>query len=61
MHQIIDDLEASTTDVEITIDDNTRFEQFLAHHRRIKDKDVHIALQNALIEHLWKKHSNSND
>ena len=58
---IIDAIEAPTTDVEMTVDDNTWFEQFLTRHRRIKAKDAHIALRNVLIEHLWKKYSNSND
>ena len=58
---IFDDLEAPIADVKMMVNDNTRFEQFLARHRRIKDKDAHIALRNALIEHLWKKYSNSND
>ena len=49
---IFDDVEAPTADVEMMVDDNTRFQQFLARHRRIKDKDAHIALRNALIEHL---------
>ena len=49
---IVDAMEAPTVDVEMTVDDNTRFEQFLARHRRIKAKDAHIALRHALIEHL---------
>ena len=40
---IVDAIEAPTIDVEMTVDDNTRSEQFLACYRRIKDKDTHIA------------------
>lgn len=53
---IVDAIEAPTANVEMTVDDNTRFEQFLTRHRRIKDKDSHIAFRNALIKHLWKKY-----
>ncbi|KAK2639492.1 hypothetical protein Ddye_027287 [Dipteronia dyeriana] len=42
---IQDHMEASTPQVEI-IDENTRFQEFLARHRQIKDKDAHIALRN---------------
>ncbi|XP_042423063.1 uncharacterized protein LOC122010614 [Zingiber officinale] len=49
---IVEHFEVSTPDVEPAIDDGTRFEEFLARYRQIKDKEVHIALRNALIEHL---------
>ncbi|XP_019263699.1 PREDICTED: uncharacterized protein LOC109241411 [Nicotiana attenuata] len=51
---IQDDLEGPTPTVEITVDENQRFQEFLARHRRIKDKDAHFALRNALIDHLWE-------
>ena len=38
--------------VEIAVDECTRFQEFLSRHRQIRDKDAHIALRNALIEHL---------
>ncbi|XP_043807662.1 uncharacterized protein LOC122722075 [Manihot esculenta] len=38
--------------VEMVVDETTRFDHFLARHKKIKDKDAHFALRNALIEHL---------
>ncbi|KAM6553080.1 hypothetical protein CsatB_013842 [Cannabis sativa] len=46
-------------EVEMVEDDNARFQEFLARHRKIKDKDAHIELRNALIEHLWDEYGNS--
>lgn len=51
--------EAPTPHVEMVVDENTQFQQFLARHRQIKDKQAHIALRNALIDHLWEKYTNS--
>ena len=51
--------EAPAPEVEMVVDENTRFQQFLARHRQIKDKDAHIALRNALIDHLWEEYTNS--
>ena len=53
--------EAPTPEVEMVVDENIRFHQFIARHRQIKDKDAHIALRNALIDHLWEEYTNSND
>ena len=44
--------EAPTPEVEIVVYENIRFHQFIARHRQIKDKDAHIALRNALVDHL---------
>ncbi|XP_075475817.1 uncharacterized protein LOC142512858 [Primulina tabacum] len=49
--------EASTPDVEMVVDENIRFQEFLARYKRIKDKDAHYALRNALIDHLWEEYS----
>ena len=57
---IVDAIEAPAPDIERVVDDNTRFEQFLAQYKKIKEKDAHIALRNALIDHLWEEYSNSN-
>ncbi|KAL5737023.1 hypothetical protein ACOSQ2_031811 [Xanthoceras sorbifolium] len=51
--------EAPAPEVDMAVDENTRFQQFLARHREIRDKEAHIALRNALIEHLWEQYSNS--
>jgi hypothetical protein len=53
--------EAPTPEVEMAIDENTRFQQFLARYRQIKDKDIYIERRNALIDHLWEEYTNSND
>ncbi|KAK2647991.1 hypothetical protein Ddye_015480 [Dipteronia dyeriana] len=58
---IEDRMEAPTPKVEIVLDENTRFQQFLARHRETRDKEAHIALRKALIDHLWDKYSNSNN
>ena len=51
--------EASTSQVNTREDDATRFQQFLAQHKKIKDKEAHFKLCNALIEHLWDRFGNS--
>ena len=51
--------EASPAEVEMAVDDNTRFQEFLARYRQIKDKEAHFALRNALIDHLWEEYTNS--
>ncbi|XP_042406425.1 uncharacterized protein LOC121996500 [Zingiber officinale] len=56
---IVEHFEVPTPDVELAVDISTRFEEFLARYRQIKDKEAHIALRNALIEHLWEQYSNS--
>ncbi|KAL5752126.1 hypothetical protein ACOSQ2_022633 [Xanthoceras sorbifolium] len=42
-------------EVEMVADENTRFQQFITRYRQIRDKEAHIALRNALIEHLWEQ------
>ncbi|XP_019173404.1 PREDICTED: uncharacterized protein LOC109168980 [Ipomoea nil] len=44
--------EALAPEVDIARDENIIFQEFLARHRQIKDKEAHYALRNALIEHL---------
>ena len=51
--------EAPTPEVERIVDETTRFNQFIARHAQIKDRDAHIALRNALIDHLWEEYTNS--
>ena len=50
---------APPLEVEMAVDDNTRFQEFIAWYRQIKDKQAHFALQNALIDHLWEEYTNS--
>ena len=52
-------MEAPTPEVEIVVDENARFQNFLARHRQIKDAEAHHALRNSLIDHLWEKYTNS--
>ena len=52
-------IDAPTPAVEMVVDEHTRFQDFLSRHRAIRDKDAHIALRNALIEHLWEEYSTS--
>ncbi|XP_020272452.1 uncharacterized protein LOC109847631 [Asparagus officinalis] len=51
--------EVPTPEGDIIADETTRFNQFIARYRKIKDKDAHIALSNALIDHLWEEYTNS--
>ncbi|XP_019240160.1 PREDICTED: uncharacterized protein LOC109220152 [Nicotiana attenuata] len=51
---IQDDLEGPPPTVEMATDENQQFQEFLARDRRIKNKDAHFALSNALIDHLWE-------
>ena len=41
---INDWMQASIPTVDIRVDENTRFQEFLARHKRIKDKKAHITL-----------------
>ena len=49
--------EAPTPEVERIVDETMRFNQFIARHAQIKDRDAHIALRNALIDHLWEEYT----
>ncbi|XP_020255247.1 uncharacterized protein LOC109832226 [Asparagus officinalis] len=51
--------EAPIPEVDIVADETTRFTQFITRYRQINDKDAHIALRNALIDHLWEEYTNS--
>ena len=44
--------EALAPEIEMVVDETTRFQEFLTWHKQIKDKEAHIALHNTLIEHL---------
>ncbi|XP_019157751.1 PREDICTED: uncharacterized protein LOC109154407 [Ipomoea nil] len=51
--------EAPAIEVDLRRDEATLFQEFLARHRQIKDREAHYALRNALIEHLWQLYGNS--
>ena len=52
-----DSTQASIPSVEMVEDENVRFQDFLRRHKQIKDKEAHIALRNALIDHLWEEYT----
>ncbi|XP_073300554.1 uncharacterized protein [Primulina huaijiensis] len=50
---IQDAMEAPTPDVEMVVnDENARFQEFLVRYKKIKNRDAHYELRNALIEHF---------
>lgn len=51
-------MEVPAPDVQMVNDETSRFQEFLARFKKIKDKEAHIALRNALIDHLWEEYSN---
>jgi len=52
----IDDArEVPIPDVEVVNEETNEFQTFLARFKKIKDKDAHFALRNALIEHIWEE------
>ncbi|XP_073033135.1 uncharacterized protein [Primulina eburnea] len=58
---IEDAREAPLADVEMVVnDESTRFKEFLSRYKKIKNRDAHYELRNALIEHLWEEYNNSN-
>ncbi|XP_019154351.1 PREDICTED: uncharacterized protein LOC109150829 [Ipomoea nil] len=53
--------EAPAPEVDICRDERIIFEEFLARHRQIKNKEAHYALRDALIEHMWEHYGNSDN
>ncbi|XP_020245249.1 uncharacterized protein LOC109823383 [Asparagus officinalis] len=51
--------EAPTPEVDMVADETIKFTQFITRYGKIKDKDAHIALRNALIDHIWEEYTNS--
>lgn len=51
--------EVPPIEVELTTDEDSQFQQFLARYKNIKDKEAHFSLRNALVDHLWKIYSNA--
>ncbi|KAK3206669.1 hypothetical protein Dsin_020715 [Dipteronia sinensis] len=52
-----DYMEALTPEIEMAVDENTRFQEFLTQHRKIRDKEAHIAIRND----LWDEYTNSDN
>ena len=53
--------EVPSPEVEIVENNNARFQEFFSRFRKIKDKKAHFLLRNALVDHLWKNYTNSNE
>ena len=51
--------EDPTVEVEIATHNDARFQEFLACHKKIKEREAHTELRNALIEHLRSEYTNS--
>ena len=51
--------EAPTPIVEMVVDESMRFQEFFYQFKKIRDRDAHHALRDALIEYLWEEFSNS--
>ena len=45
--------------VEMTENEDIRFQQFLARNLQIKNKENHFLLRNALVDHIWKHYGNN--
>ncbi|KAK3206026.1 hypothetical protein Dsin_020072, partial [Dipteronia sinensis] len=58
---IEDHIEVATPEVKMVVDENTRFQEFQSRHRKINDKEAHIALRNTLTDHLWDEYTNSDN
>ena len=46
--------EVSPPEVEIAEDETTQFQKLFSRFRQIKDKEAHLSLRNALIDHFWE-------
>lgn len=51
-------MEVSTLEVDMIVDENSRFQEFFDRHRQIKDREAHILLRNALIDYLSNQYTN---
>ncbi|KAF8389085.1 hypothetical protein HHK36_025770 [Tetracentron sinense] len=56
---VVDSNPTPIPNVDMVDGETERFQQFLARHRQIKNKEAHYALQNSLIEHLWERHGDA--
>ena len=50
---------SASREVEMVVDEDVRFQQFMSRYRQIRDKDAHFSLRDALIDHLWEQYSTS--
>lgn len=54
-------VEVPNAKVEMTSVNDARFQKKLVRHNKIKDRNDHFKLRDALIEHLWDGYDNSNN
>ena len=47
--------------VEMVINENAWFQQFLTRNLQIKNQKAYFLLQNALIDHIWEYYGNDNN
>ena len=47
--------------VEMAINENACFQQFLIRNLLIKNQEAHFLLRNALIDHIWEYYGNENN
>ncbi|XP_047314080.1 putative nuclease HARBI1 [Impatiens glandulifera] len=53
------EMETLSSEVEMVRNENTRFQDFISRYENIRNKEAHIELCNALIDHLWEEYTNS--
>ena len=45
-------------EVEMTTNEDVRFQEYLTRYAAIRNKNAHLELRNALVDHLWENFSN---
>ncbi|KAF8397075.1 hypothetical protein HHK36_018713 [Tetracentron sinense] len=56
---VVDSNPTPIPNVDMVDGETELFQQFLARHRQMKNKEAHYALRNSLIEHLWERHGDA--
>ncbi|KAL3618490.1 hypothetical protein CASFOL_037572 [Castilleja foliolosa] len=52
---------SSQPEVEKVTGENVNFQTFMSRYKQIRNKDAHMALRNALIDHMWEEFTNSDN
>ena len=47
-------------EVEMTINEDAQFQEYLTRYDAIRNKSIYLELQNALVDHLWNNMQISN-
>ncbi|XP_042058642.1 uncharacterized protein LOC121803008 isoform X1 [Salvia splendens] len=50
---------APQPEVEMTTNEDVRFQEYLTRYAAIRNKNAHLELRNALVDHLWENFSNT--